>query len=76
MNVSIAEAKSRLPELIHAVEAGDQVVITRHGKPVAQIQPAPSEERKVRYGTMRGRIQFNPGWDKHVTLEEFLAGDL
>jgi Antitoxin Phd_YefM, type II toxin-antitoxin system len=34
MNVSIAEAKNRLPELIRAVENGQKVVITRHGKPV------------------------------------------
>ena len=35
MDVSIAEAKNRLPELIRAVEEGGKVVITRHGKPVA-----------------------------------------
>ena len=34
MDVSIVEAKNRLPELIRAVEAGEHVVITRHGKPV------------------------------------------
>ena len=39
MDVSIAEAKNRLPELIRAVEQGEEVVITRHGKPVAQIAP-------------------------------------
>lgn len=41
MEVSIAEAKNRLPELIRAVENGEKVVITRHGKPVAQITPPP-----------------------------------
>jgi prevent-host-death family protein len=39
VDVSIAEAKNRLPELIRAVEEGEKVVITRHGKPVAQITP-------------------------------------
>ena len=29
MDVSIVEAKNRLPELVRAVEAGEQVVITR-----------------------------------------------
>jgi prevent-host-death family protein len=36
MGVSIAEA-NRLLELIRAVGAGDKVVITRRGKPVAQL---------------------------------------
>jgi len=47
MDVSIAEAKNRLTELIRAVEDGERVVITRHGKPVAQLSPAPPERRKV-----------------------------
>ena len=74
MDVSIAEAKNRLPQLIRAVEGGGKVVITRHGKPVAQIAPPPSARRQVRLGTMRGRIHLKPGWDKPVTLDQFLDG--
>jgi prevent-host-death family protein len=74
MQVSIAEAKNRLPELIRAVEAGEQVVITRHGKPVAQLNPA--AERKPRLGGMKDRIRLLPGWDAPVDLDRFLAGDL
>lgn len=37
MHTSIAEAKNHLPRLIHQVEAGDDVHITRHGKPVAVL---------------------------------------
>ncbi len=39
MNVSIKEAKDKLPELIRRAEAGETVVITRHGEPVADIVP-------------------------------------
>jgi prevent-host-death family protein len=76
MDVSIVEAKNRLPELIRAVENGEKVVITRHGKPVAQLSPAPPERRKVRLGGMKGRIQLLPGWDAPVELDRFLEGDL
>ena len=31
------EAKTRLPELIRLVEAGERVTITRHGRPVALL---------------------------------------
>ena len=76
MDVSIAEAKNRLPELIRAVEGGEMVVITRHGKPVAQLAPPPSKRRKVRLGGMKDRIQLLPGWDEPVDLDEFLTGNL
>ena len=76
MNVSTAEAKNRLPELIRAVESGEQVVITRHGRPVAQIAPPPPERRKARLGGMKGRIRLLPGWDDPIDLDRFLEGEL
>ena len=39
MNVSIKEAKNKLAELARRAEAGETVVITRHGKPVADLVP-------------------------------------
>jgi len=74
MVISIAEAKNRLPQLIRAVEAGEQVVITRHGTPVAQLNPPPAEPRKVVFGGMKGRIELLPGWDDPIDEDEFLAG--
>jgi len=74
MDVSIAEAKERLPELVEAFEKGEPVVLTREGKPVAQLA-APPKPRNVRYGTMRGRIHLKPGWDRPLTIDEFLSGD-
>jgi antitoxin (DNA-binding transcriptional repressor) of toxin-antitoxin stability system len=72
MDVSIAEAKNRLPELIRAVEDGEKVVITRHGKPVAQISAPPPERRQVRLGGMKDRIELLPGWDTPIDLDRFL----
>jgi prevent-host-death family protein len=40
MEVSTAMAKNRLTEL-RAAEKGERVIITRHGKPVAEIGPPP-----------------------------------
>jgi len=73
MDVSVAEAKNRLPELIRAVEEGEKVIITRHGKPVAQIAPAPPERRKIRLGEMRDRVKLLPGWDDPITEDELLG---
>lgn len=37
-NYSVAEAKNQLPGLINKALGGEEVVITRHGKPVAEIR--------------------------------------
>jgi prevent-host-death family protein len=36
---SVAEAKNRLPASIDKAIEGEEVVITRHGKPVAELRP-------------------------------------
>ena len=38
-HVGIFEAKTNLSALVEEVEKGGQVVITRHGKPVARLVP-------------------------------------
>ena len=37
VTVNLAQAKARLSELLDNVEAGQEVVITRRGKPVAHL---------------------------------------
>ena len=76
MDVSVADAKNHLSELLRSVAEGEHVVITRNGKAVAQLVPLPPQHRVVRFGTMRGRIHLKPGWDAPVDLDRFLAGEL
>jgi prevent-host-death family protein len=42
LSVGAYDAKTRLSELLDRVEKGEQIVITRHGRPVARLIP---EER-------------------------------
>ena len=76
MDVSIAEAKYRLVELIRAVEDGERVILTNHGKPVAQLAPLEPVRKPVQLGGMKDRIQLLPGWDKAIDPDRFLEGDL
>jgi antitoxin (DNA-binding transcriptional repressor) of toxin-antitoxin stability system len=77
MQVDIAEAESRLAELIQAAKGGDHVVITEGGKPVAEIKPTPPEPKKrnPQFGTMRGKWHLKPGWDDPITEEQFFSGE-
>ena len=45
ITVSLAQAKARLGGLIDRVEAGEEVIITRHGRPAARVQ-RPARERR------------------------------
>jgi prevent-host-death family protein len=76
MVVNTAEARNRFTELIRAVEDGEQVVITRHGRPVAQLAPPPAERRQARFDGMKGRIRLLPGWDDPITEEELLGEEI
>jgi hypothetical protein len=46
------------------------------GKPVAQITAPPPEQRQVRLGGMKDRIELLPGWDTAVDLDTSLKGGL
>jgi len=79
MQVSVADAKNKLPELIKAVEDGEPVTICRRGVPVVDIVRTQERTRKKRMlGTLKGKIEvLDPNWWKPMTNEEvegFLAG--
>lgn len=81
MQVSVADAKNNLPELIKAVEQGKPVTICRRGVPVVDIVRTSKPARKKRtLGTLKGKIQIlDPNWWKPMTrdeTEDFLAGRL
>ena len=63
--LSVAEAKAALSEAIRDVEAGNTVVITRHGKPVAALvapDDLPTLERLRAAGPQQGLASIAGGW--------------
>jgi prevent-host-death family protein len=47
MEVPISEAKAHLADLVRRAEEGDDVILTRHGQPVARIAPLKTSLRSV-----------------------------
>ena len=39
MRVTVSEAKGQLTELVRRAEAGDEVILTRHGHPAVRLVP-------------------------------------
>jgi prevent-host-death family protein len=80
MNVAITEAKAQLTELVRRAEAGEEVVLTRHGKPVVRFAPVRSEDsraaRRLRLLELSARMarEKTPGPDA-AHAADFLYDD-
>ncbi|PYQ64603.1 MAG: type II toxin-antitoxin system Phd/YefM family antitoxin [Acidobacteria bacterium] len=75
-NVSVAEIKAHFADWVRAAEAGESVVITRHGKPVVALVPAGELEqlRRLRAaGPERGLASLAGGWEGSDELVERVA---
>jgi antitoxin (DNA-binding transcriptional repressor) of toxin-antitoxin stability system len=44
---SVADAKNHLSELIDRTLNGEEVIVTRHGRPVVEFRPVPAPSRPV-----------------------------
>ena len=69
MIVSVHAAKTQLSKLLDLIEEGEEVVIARHGRPVARLVRANSS-KKPQLGAMRGEISWEEGWERAMTSEE------
>lgn len=47
-SVPLVEAKAKLSELLDRVASGEEIVITRHGRPVAQLSGVARPKEPVR----------------------------
>ena len=56
------EAKTRLSELLERVDHGQTFVITRRGRPVAELRPV-SGRTGLRFGSDEGRIVIDEDFD-------------
>jgi prevent-host-death family protein len=57
------EAKTRLSELLELVGQGRTFVITRRGRPVAELRPVPPAGARLRFGCDRGRVGVRDDFD-------------
>lgn len=48
MEVPISDAQGQLSDLVRRAQAGDEVVLTRHGQPTARIVPVEQKVDRVR----------------------------
>jgi prevent-host-death family protein len=57
MNVNIHEAKTHLSRLLERVAAGERVVISKAGTPIADL--VPHRAAAVTFGGLRGEVSYD-----------------
>ena len=61
--VNIAEAKTRLSELVEKAASGEEIVIARDHKPLAKLVPVRTHEPRVP-GSAKGQVWIAPDFDE------------
>jgi prevent-host-death family protein len=56
--VNMHEAKTQLSKLVARVEGGEQIVITRAGKPAAKLVPVPTKLGPRKLGGWEGKMRM------------------
>ena len=68
MEVNIHYAKTHLSRLIQKALEGEEVTISKAGKPLVRLNPV--EPKKPILGSARGQFELPEGWDAPMTDEE------
>jgi len=80
MRISVTDAKGQLTELVRLAEAGDEVVLTRHGHAAVRLVPirpaldVKSRRALLEAARMSGAAKANAG-PSAARSQDFLYGD-
>jgi prevent-host-death family protein len=80
MLVSVGDAEGQLTELVRRAEAGDEIVLTRHGKAVARLVPVTEMPTAIDRRAILNKVRASgpksatPGPDAGRS-QDFLYGD-
>jgi prevent-host-death family protein len=62
--VNVYEAKTRLSALLALVEAGEEVIIARNGRPVARLAPLSTRGADRVPGFWKGKVRISADFDQ------------
>jgi prevent-host-death family protein len=67
--VNVHEAKTHLSRLLERVSEGEEVVISKSGRPVARLVPAGERPERREPGTALGRVMVGENFDAPLPEE-------
>lgn len=71
--VNIYEAKTRLSQLVDKAALGEDVVVSRNGKPLVRITQLEGPKRRIKFGVLKGKVSVAADFDSPLP-DEVLAG--
>ena len=79
MKISVSDAKGQLTDLVRSAEAGDEVILTRHGQAAVRLVPVhatkmPSARKALLESVRAGAARASRGPDA-ARSQDFLYGD-
>jgi len=69
MQVNVHEAKTHLSRLLARVEAGEEIVIAKAGKPIARLIPYEKRPPRRLPGSAKGRVLIRSDFDAPLPRE-------
>ncbi len=69
LTVNVHEAKTHLSRLLTRISAGEEIIISKAGKPVARLVPWRETTRKRKPGLDRGKFQVPDDFDSRLPAE-------
>ena len=76
---NIHYAKTHLSKLLEQVQAGEEIIIAKSGKPIARLYSVEKEPEKTKpkrvFGSMKGKVWMSPDFDDPIPgFEEAIYG--
>ena len=68
--INIHEAKTHLSRLVERVQAGEEIIIAKAGRPAARLVPIEGARHPIKIGALKGRVRvpddFNTMFEKEI----------
>jgi antitoxin (DNA-binding transcriptional repressor) of toxin-antitoxin stability system len=71
--VNIYDAKTRLSQLVDKAAAGEDVVVSRNGKPLVRITRLQADKPPIRFGLLEGKLRVPADFDAPLPDEVLAA---
>ncbi|MGH3959145.1 type II toxin-antitoxin system Phd/YefM family antitoxin [Mycobacterium sp.] len=67
---NVYDAKTNFSRLVARAESGDEIVISRHGRPVARLVPYRPDRPVRRLGLLKGKVKIAPDFDDFTAADD------
>jgi len=69
-SVNIYDAKTRFSQLVDKAAAGEDVVVSRNGRPIVRITRLLDDEaRRIKFGVLKGKVKVAADFDSPLPAD-------